>query len=774
MTENEYFNNNNNEDESELLPLALLLWSKKLFIGSLLVAGALVGLVVGLAKTPIYEADALVQLETKNSGITLSEDIANLMSNESEAITEIEILRSRMVIGSAVDALKLDIVATPRELPVVGGIVSRLGIGRPDWGGLASYGWAGESLSISELTVAPGLLGVPFTLVAGAAGSYTIAMPDGRTFQGRVGEQLQSQTQDIRLVVDEINATAGVEFDVKKVSLLGAITAVRKGIKVTERGRNSNLLQVTMQHSNRNVARRIVDEVVGSYVAQNIGRSSEEAENSLEFLRTQMPKVQQDLATAEAELNAYRLQHESINLDLETAAVLERVVALDAQLSQLSLEETELSRLYTRDHPRYSALLSKRQKLLDEKASLGDTVQTFPETQQEILRRTRNVEVNQQIYMQLLNKKQELNVLKASTVGSVRIIDQALFHPNPISPNRKMTLLMFAMLGLMAGCGIVLLRFFLLRNVDTPEDIAKIGLPVYATVPFSTSQKGESPEGYLLSRDNPAELTVEALRSLRTSLHFGMLENGKGVVSVSGPSPALGKSFVSANLAYLAAESGARVLLVDADLRRGTTGQIFGIEKGVAGFSELLAGAANFESVVHSIPLTASAAAYQESTTTATATEAVTSREPQLEAVLEGIKLMDAPVAPDTQSTEQGGSLSVITRGKAPPNPSELLMQDRLPEFLKEMTERYDLIVLDTPPVLAVTDSMILGRYSDMNLMVVRHNATAIHDVEEVAKMYRINKVELSGVVLNGYNHQDSKYGRYGYTYGYQYNYESD
>jgi tyrosine-protein kinase Etk/Wzc len=121
VTENEYFNNNNNEDESELLPLALLLWSKKLFIGSLLVAGALVGLVVGLAKTPIYEADALVQLETKNSGITLSEDIANLMSNESEAITEIEILRSRMVIGSAVDALKLDIVATPRELPVVGG-----------------------------------------------------------------------------------------------------------------------------------------------------------------------------------------------------------------------------------------------------------------------------------------------------------------------------------------------------------------------------------------------------------------------------------------------------------------------------------------------------------------------------------------------------------------------------------------------------------------------------------------------------------------------------
>ena len=447
------------------------------------------------------------------------------------------------------------------------------------------------------------------------------------------------------------------------------------------------------------------------------------------------------------------------------------MVTLDTQISELSLEETELSRLYTRDHPRYTALLSKRRKLLDEKGELAATVQSFPETQQEILRRTRNVEVNQQIYVQLLNKKQELNVLKASTVGSVRVIDQAMSLSQAVSPNKKMMVLLCAMLGMMLGCGIVLMRFFLLRNVDSPEDISKVGLPVYATIPLSVSQEKRSPQDYILSRDNPAELTVEALRSLRTSLHFGMLEDGKGIISITGPSPALGKSFVSANLAYLAAESGSRVLLIDADMRRGTVGQIFNIESGTAGLSELLAGAAELEEVIQPVAL-ASAESLSQQSMKENAT--VSTREPELEAVLEGIKLMDSTVSSASTDQRQCGGLCVIPRGKAPPNPSELLMQDRLPAFLKEMTNHYDLVILDTPPVLAVTDAMIIGRYSDMNLMVVRHNQTAIHEMEEVAKTFKINKVDLSGVVLNGYNQQNSKYGQYGYSYGYQYNYESD
>jgi len=769
VTDNEYINTDDS-NESELLPLALLIWSKKIFIGTLFIIGAVVGVVLGLSKTPIYVADALVQLETKNSGITLSEDIADIMSTESEAITEIEIIRSRMVIGNAIESIGLDVVASPRLLPLIGGMVSRSGLERPDWNWLAPYGWRGESLKVDSLQVSPELLNQSVIARTDLDGKYSIHFQDGRKIDGVVGEQIETRDGDFRITLGSISAPAGVEFSITKIALLDAISTVRSSLKITEKGRGSNLLHISMQHKDRRIGRAILEEIVGSYVAQNIGRSSEEAENSLEFLRTQLPAVQQDLANAEAELNDYRLKHESINLDLESASVLERVVELDTQISQLSLEETELSRLFTRDHPQYQSLLSKRKKLLDEKQSLAATVKSFPETQQEILRRTRNVEVNQQIYLQLLNKKQELNVLKASAVGSVRIIDNAVPHPIPVSPNKRLTMMMCSMLGLLLGCGIVLLRFFLLRNVDSPEDISKMGLPVYATVPFSSSQDNQSPDGYILSRDNPAELTVEALRSLRTSLHFGMLENGKGIVSVTGPSPALGKSFVSANLAYLAAESGSRVLLIDADMRRGTVGQIFQIASGTAGLSELLAGAAELEEVVHPVAL-----ANKQSLSKQEVREvSVSNREPELEAVLEGIKLMDSPSKMADNDIGTGAGLSVISRGKAPPNPSELLMQEGLPVFLKQMSDHYDLIVLDTPPVLAVTDAMIVGRYADMNLMVVRHNQTTIHELEEVVKTFKINKVDLSGVILNGYDHKKGKFGQYGYSYGYQYNYESD
>ncbi len=763
---------NSEDDKDELMPLLLLLWSKKFIICCLALVGLCIGVLVGLSKTSMYSADALVQLESKNGGITLSQDIAELMSNESEAIAEIEIVRSRMVVGKVVETLGLDLVKRPKMLPGIGDLFNKLGLERPAW--LGSYAWGDETLEIGEFQVPAKLLGERIVFTAGADGAFTLEFIDGQVVNGQLGQTVEHFDLGYKIVVSEFTAAPGVQFSLTKLGERQAINVVRNALRVSEKGRNSNLLQVTTQHRDKQVAREILAGVLDTYVAQNIGRSSEEAEKSLEFLRTQIPIVQEDLVRAETQLNDYRLQHESINLDLESAAVLDRLVALDAQISGLELEETELARLYTRDHPRYAALVAKKQKLTNEKELLSSTVQSFPETQQEILRRTRDVEVNQQIYLQLLNKKQELNVLKASAVGSVRIIDAAMANPTPVSPNKQMLALMGAFLGLFSGCGAVLLRFFLLRNVDSPEDISKLGLPVYATVPLSVSQeKLKNPAGFVLSRDNPAELAVEALRSLRTSLHFGVLEEGKGVVSITGPAPALGKTFVTCNLAYLAAESGAKVLLVDADMRRGTVGKVFNVPAGSAGFSELLAGSASIEEVIHPVALSAGA---QEQSNVLKTSSKVATREPELEAVLEGIKLLDYPAVDDaSDSGSQGsGSLTVISRGAAPPNPSELLMQSSFAGFLKEMTECFDLVLFDTPPVLAATDSMIIGKHSDMNLMVVRHTETALHEVNEVVRSFKINNVDLSGVVLNGYNAKEGKFGQYGYTYGYQYAYESD
>ena len=495
-----------------------------------------------------------------------------------------------------------------------------------------------------------------------------------------------------------------------------------------EKGGNSNLLSITVLDSRVTRAKETLDSILQIYVSQNIGRSSEEAEKSITFLNQQLPVVLDDLSLAENHLNEFRLQHESINLDLESASVLEQMVSLDTKISELYLEETELSRLYTVEHPRYAAMLKQRAQLIKEKESLSSVVQTFPETQQEILKRTRNLEVNQHIYLQLLNKKQELNVLKASAVGNVRVIDDAMANPVAVGSSKIASVILSALMFMCAGCGYILLRFFLERNVDSPEDITKLGIPVYATVPRSVTQDKNVDSGYVVSRDNPSELTVEALRSLRTSLHFGMLDNGKGVVSVTGPSPEIGKSFVATNLAYLAADSGAKVLLIDADMRRGSIADLFGIKKGKPGLSEYLTGSVEMEEALNPIKLNSSTASLSKNTNKVKKS----TLEPELEAVLDGIDEIDTEESCDTEHSiaDDSGQLVVIPRGAAPPNPSELLMKKRLPKFLEEVSKSYDLVVVDTPPVLAATDAMIIGEYADMNLMVVRHKKTSIHEMD--------------------------------------------
>ena len=774
MTSSTFPQNSNNshasdQDDAEILPLLLLLWSKKFLIVGLMLLGFLIGSLIASTKTPMYRADALIQLEDKNNGISLSQDITEMMSNESSAVTEIEILKSRMVLDKAVRELQLDIVALPRTLPLYGEFIAVTGF-IPRWSWLAPVSVPGEAIEVESLTVNSKLFGSPLLVTTLDQEIYQVKTDDGQALTGRFGEILAAPDGSFQLNIARISARPGVEFVVRKDSSLTALNRLQNSVRVSEKGRNSGLLSITLEGPEMVKAKESLDQILLTYVEQNIGRSSEQAGRSLEFLNDQLPVVQADLTAAENDLNSFRLKHESINLDIESATVLERTVAIDTQISDLAMQEAELSRLYTKAHPRYLSLLDKQMKLMEEKETLSSAVRSFPETQQEILKRTRDLEVNQHIYMQLLNKKQELNVLKASNVGSVRIIDGAVSNPDPVSPNKSMIVFISAMLAAMCGCGVVLLRFFLERNVDSPDDITKLGLPVYATVPQSEVQDGQIDRSYMLARDNPSELAVEALRGLRTSLHFGMLEGGKGIVSITGPAPEIGKSFVAANLAYLAAESGANVLLIDADLRRGTIAKIFDIDNHQEGLSELLAGSLDLEQVIKPIALSTLHSAAVGNTSKARGR----SLEPELEAVLEGIDFLDSDdQQTDIASLGQSGNLAVIPRGKAPPNPSELLMQDRLPILLREASQLFDLVIVDTPPVLAVTDAMILGRFADMNLMVVRHNKTRVREMEEVVRTFSVNSVELAGVILNGYDQKKGRFGQYGYAYGYQYQYES-
>ncbi|HBQ8586896.1 TPA: polysaccharide biosynthesis tyrosine autokinase, partial [Klebsiella pneumoniae] len=417
---------------------------------------------------------------------------------------------------------------------------------------------------------------------------------------------------------------------------------------------------------------------------------------------------------------------ESVDLNLEAKAALDTMVALETQLNELTFKESDIAQQFTKSHPAYISLLEKRGTLLKEKERINQQVQKLPKVQQDVLRLTRDVQVGQEIYLQLLNKVQELNILKAGTVGNVRIIDHAAVKIQPVKPKKSLLVVIATLLGGMLSVALVLIRAAFNRGVEGPDELEKLGVNVYASVPLSawqTEQTKKQQKGKkltLLAQHNPADLSIEALRNLRTSLHFAMMEARNNVLMITGPSPAIGKTFITGNLASVIAHGGQKVLLIDADMRKGHLHH-YATTASKTGLSDYLCGQQELQQII--------------------------------------------------VSGEQLG-LDFIARGQVPPNPSELLMHPRFAALLEWASQHYDLVLVDTPPLLAVTDAAIVGRLAGTTLLVARFGVTAAKEIEITQRRLEQNGIEVKGAILNAMEKRAAGY--YGGSYGYyQYQYES-
>ena len=726
-------------DEIDLLALLGALIDNKLTIAACTGVFAVCGIAHALLATPIYQADAVVQIEEKSQGIgSLLGDAAggDMFSATSAAATEIELLKSRKVIGQAVDNLKLDIQAQPKLLPGIGAAMQRRFAPTAEqpfaepFMGFDSYAWGGEELSVFQLDVPAQLEGKTLTLRAEAGHGFTLLNDDGDVLlNGPVGEPVE--LHGFQVQIERLQARPGTEFKIRKRNELSTILDYQRRIGVSEKGPDSGILQMSLESDDPAAATTVLDEVARLYVRQNVERKSAEAQQSLDFLKDQLPEVRRQLERAEEALNKYQASAGSVDITLETQAVLDQVVELETAISELSLKRSEMERRFTRQHPNYLALMEQKQQLEARRDDLLKRVGGLPETQQELLRLSRDVKVSTEIYTAMLNKSQELDVVRAGTVGNVRIIDSAVVDTSqPVKPKKALIVVLATLLGGMLGVAIALLRHALNRGIENPELIEQLGLPVYATVPFSkeqqklervTGKKTHVQGAQLLAASNPADLSIEALRSLRTSLHFAMMEAKNNILMISGPSPGVGKSFVSANLGAIMAQAGQRVLLIDADMRKGYLNKLFKLPA-ENGLSELLA-------------------------TRITSNDAI-------------------------YKTEVDG-LHVVPRGQIPPNPSELLMHANFSSFLDNVKDEYDIVIVDTPPILAVTDAAIVGRQVGMSLIVTRFAVNAAREIEIAMRRFAQNDIQLKGAIFNAVEKKASAYGYGNYGY-YNYEYTSD
>jgi len=732
-------NRDNDQDSIDLLGIFGSLIDQKWLIGAFTGAFMAAGVAYAVLATPVYLANALVQVEPKKNDMLGFSDLSSMLGGQSPSVTEIGIIKSRAVIGKTVDDLRLDIDVTPNTFPVVGGFLARRYRGETEFSvapprfGFNSYAWGGERLEFTRLNLPKELLGKKLTLVAGEQQHFQLLDDnDNLLVEGVAGEAF---AQDgVEGLIERLQANPGTRFEVVRNPRIVTIQGYQDALDISEQGKESEIIRLALASADAAEAVKILNKIAALYVDQNVRRTSAEAAQSLAFLQSQLPQVKRDLAKASDALNAYQTHGKTVNISLETQSVLGQSVALETRISELKMQQAEMDRKFTKQHPAYRALMSQIGELTQQQKSLEGKVGDLPATQQELLNLTRDVEVASQIYTQLLNKSQELDIVRAGAVGNVRLIDPAdVDLSSPVKPKKALIVLIATFLGAFVGVALVLLRKSLSKGLEGPEAIEQLGLPVYASIPYSALQRDEDTKkgrakitaetpAYLLALRNPTDLSIESIRSLRTCLHFAALDSTNNRIMISGPSPQVGKTFVSSNLAAVMAQSGQRVLLIDADMRKGHLHKTLNVPI-ANGLSDLLVKRCSIEQAVNTVEI---------------------------------------------------DNLHFISRGQVPPNPSELLMHANFRDLLAELSERYDVVIIDTPPLLAVTDAAIVGREAGISLIVTRFAVNPAKEIEATIRRFAQNGIELKGAVFNGVEKRAASYygnGSYGY---YNYEYASD
>lgn len=723
------------QDEDEGLALgeiiAVLLEYRWLIIALTLI-GFLLGGVVAFVLRPQYLAMGTIQVEEKaSSALSGLKDLGSLMglAGDTTVAAEQEILASRMVLDKVIDRQKLLIVAEPKYFPVFGRAIADLydeeGVATAPLG-LGKYAWGGEVIGVDSLEVPRAMLDEKLKLIfVGDQDFQVFASGDEPVIFGKIGQRVRSGGYSI--FVSQIKARPGTQFVLIRLSPDGHLDEFMKKYSIKERGKKSGILEVSLKGHDDSRIVSILDDVMNTYVRQNVERRSAEAESTLAFLEKQLPEVKRQMEVAESAYNSYRQRRGSLDLSIETQSVLQSLVEVDNQIVALKQERDELKQYFTSEHPRIQAADLRIDKLKQRRQEFEAQVSRLPDTQQEVLRLARDVEVSTALYTDLVNTAQQLRVTKAGTVGDVRIIDRADVTTQPIGLKPPVLVVIGGVVGFIVSIIVIWIYRSLRVVIETPEEIeSNLHLPVYASIPHSSEEvsigkrlKSQSGSN-LLAVLKPDDEAIESLRSLRTTIHFALLDSQQNSLLVTGSSPGLGKSFISKNLGAVLAQSGKRVVIVDADLRRGHINKEFGLRREV-GVSEFVAGTSTLDDIIK------------------------------------------PTVVPN---------LWVVTTGQIPPNPSELLMHLRFEELISKLSEQFDTLIVDAPPILAVSDAAIIGRHVGATLMVARAGRHPLRELEQAVKHLNQAGVHVKGFIFNDLDTDRQRY-RYGYK-GYVYRYSYD
>lgn len=729
-----------NEIDLMALLLALLRGWKTILAAALL--GLLLGVTYSRYVQPTYQTDALLQIDDKSKSIAaLGTNISELVGEESTpAETERELLKSRMVLQPVIEKLHLDIKLSNPEIGTWDRILQSKIPTQTSTEQSANLETAYGRAQINHFEVPLAYVNRPFTLVKTSTGFNLILKinEDIVEYKGNIGTPTTINTPegDIHVAVEDLPSD-GHPVVITKISTPNAIDALNGNLGVTERGKQTGIIQLTLTGEDQQQVSRVLTDIIESYVAQNLARGSQQTKTTIEFMESQIPQLKQKLEQSEEAFNKFREQYGTIDVTQEAGILIDESAALEKQVSELNLKKAELLTYYTEEHPLVIQINDQLSALEERRNQIKDGISRLPEMQREFLQLSQDTEINREIYLTMLKNYQQLKIAQAGEIGYVRVVDLPINTYKAIAPKKAQIWAISSLLGLLLGSILVLIKSLLRNPVKDPEQLeAKTGVPVIATIPrskksFNLSKKKNNNRKLLAMVDHDG-LSYEAIKSLRTSLMFsmpkltkaaqgsiqantGMVDYGK-VIVITGESPAIGKSFISSNLAETFSQLNKKVLIIDADMRRGELHKIFTINQNKGLGDYLTEENANLNSFIHP-----------------------TSFE----------------------------FIDFMPRGAHPNNPASLLASERFSSMMAQLVAIYDIIIIDTPPILAVSDAIITARYADKVLMVTRFNQSIEGQVTYAVKQLDKGGVTVDGIVLNDMVQGITSKYNYHYSYAY-------
>ncbi|MHA5057161.1 polysaccharide biosynthesis tyrosine autokinase [Acinetobacter schindleri] len=717
---------NNTEDTIDLKELFFSLIAQWKLI-ALCVILSVVAALLYLRTTPdTYSVDALVQVEeSKGASAALLGDLSDMIEQKQPAQAEIEILKSRLVLGNVIDKLNLDIVISGTENSFFDRLVNPHDYSTEYSTRSVLFRDGDKSFDVRQFEVPVAFNDKDLELSFNAQG-FTLTEPKTQqvVFSGRLNQFSQvNHTNGLWKVAIFSQDQFDDSYLINKQSLPAAVNSLLDNYSVAEKGKQTGILGLNYQGEDKTHITQVLNAILQSYGQQNVERRSAETAQTLNFLDEQLPDLRKQLDIAEREFNQFRQQYNTVDVTKESELYLTQSITLETQKAELEQKVAEASAKYTNEHPVMQQMQAQLGAINSKITELNSTLKQLPDLQRRYLQLYREVEVKQQLYTALLNSYQQLRIAKAGEIGNVRIVDTAVEPIKPIKPKKLIVLVLSLFVGGFLGTLIALLRNMMRSGIKDAAQIEnELDIPVYATVPRSTVQESrvkllkKKKTIPILAVKDSDDIAVESIRSIRTTIHFSLTEAKNNIIAISGPAPEVGKSFIAANLGAILAQGGKKVLVMDGDMRRGYLHKYFNQDT-APGLSELLLGTHTLEQVIK-------ADSYE--------------------------------------------GLYFISRGKNPSNPAELLGSQKFQALLSELSAQFDHILIDTPPALAVTDGVIIAQAAGVNLLVVRHAKTQMKELELTVNRFEQAKVKVNGVILNDVERGS---GGYGYGYGYNYNY---